>query len=108
MMGKTQHARRGVKISWRGYNGKDPNFVLFAEKKCILNKIKVYPIITPNEIIAPHFGIINMIGGAICYLTTKLGAGGYNGKDPKIILGDGRNHRFQFLKTMVKLPVLKK
>ena len=37
----------------------------------------------PHEIIDPHYGIIIMIGGGtICYLTTKLGVGGYNGKDP--------------------------
>ena len=27
----------------------------------------------PHEIIAPHYGIITMFGGAIGYVTTKLG-----------------------------------
>ena len=48
-------------------------------------KIRVFPIISPHEIIAPHHGIFIMFGGAIGYLTTKLG-GGYNGKDPKILV----------------------
>ena len=56
----------------------------------LCNKIGVFPIIAPpHEIIAsPHYGINTMMGGAICYLTTKLGGGGggggYNGKDHKI------------------------
>ena len=45
----------------------------------------VFPIIAPHEIIAPHYGIVTMNGGgAIVYLTTKLG-GGYNGKDPNYV-----------------------
>ena len=38
---------------------------------------------SPNEIIAPLYVIINMIGGVVDYLTTKLG--GSNGKDPTFI-----------------------
>ena len=34
----------------------------------------------------PHYGIIIMIGGAIGYLTTRLGGGGgYNRKDPQFV-----------------------
>ena len=37
----------------------------------------------PQEFIAPHYGMLRMIAGAVFYLTTKLGRG-YNGKDPKV------------------------
>ena len=43
------------------------------------------PNYSPHENIAPHYGVITMMG-VIGYLTTKLwggggGGGGYNGKD---------------------------
>ena len=52
---------------------------------CIALTKGVFPIIAPHEIIAPPpplWYIYHDWEGGIGYLTTKLGGGGYNKKDP--------------------------
>ena len=58
-----------------------------------MGSFQLYP---PKKIIAPHCGIFTMIGGgAIGYLITKLGGGGYNNKDPKYELHVKLCHSYQ-------------
>ena len=45
--------------------------------KCLWPDFRAFTRLYPHEIIAPHYGIITMIGGgAIGYMPTKLGGGG--------------------------------
>ena len=51
-------------VSFLHYNWSIRSFVTLSES---------FLLYTPNKIITPLYGIIKMIGGAIDYLTTKLG-----------------------------------
>ena len=37
--------------------------IKFLQLPACVNKLRVFPIIAPHEIIAPHYGIITMMGG---------------------------------------------
>ena len=58
-------------------------------KNLNLDNFRVFPIIAPHENIAPPplwYNYHDWEGGGIGCLTTKLGGGGYNGKDPNFLL----------------------